>query len=111
MMASRIPLIFGLIVTVLVGLSGVAVAQDSVNFLALQKVTGIPTALSDRELASIEGTGICIGCPVIQLNLATLTQVNTNLQALVAVGSNISQTATGTLNNAGHIGQINLNPR
>jgi hypothetical protein len=110
-MTSRIPLLFALIVTVLVGLSGLAVAQDSVNFLALQEVAGIPAPLSDRELASIEGTGICIGCPVIQLNLSTLTQVNTNLQALLAVGSNISQIATGTLNNAGIIGQFNLNPR
>lgn len=111
MTVSRKPSLFLLIVTVLVGLFGLAVAEDSVNFPALDKVADTAAPLSDQELASIEGTGICVGCPVIQLNLSTLTQVNTNLQALVGVGSNISQTATGTSNNAGIIGQINLNPR
>jgi hypothetical protein len=62
------------------------------------------TPLPDGSLDSIEGTGICFGCPSINLHItvAPITQLNVINQISFALGRNITQTSgASAFNTAG----------
>jgi hypothetical protein len=74
-------------------------AQDEAgSFVAMSDLivsheeTGL-MPLPDTSLDSVEGTGFCIGCPKINLNIVVtpITQLNVINQISVALGRSITQ--------------------
>ncbi|WP_447599725.1 hypothetical protein [Nitrospira sp. Nam80] len=62
------------------------------------------TPLSDSSLDSIEGAGICLGCPSINVNIAIapIAQFNIINQVSIALGRNIDQSSfASAINNTG----------
>jgi hypothetical protein len=90
-----------------------AMADDeaSETFIAISEIEehndqeALP-ALSDSSLESIEGAGICFGCPSINVNIAVapIAQFNIINQVSFALGRNITQSSfASAINNAGGI--------
>lgn len=99
-------LTWGIVLSVLL-LSGpvLAAVDEPTTFYALSHITGKGTVtlpqMPDDHLAAIEGGQVCIGC----VNVAVVTQFNVITQALVALGTDISQSAIAVAVNSANVGQ------
>jgi hypothetical protein len=75
-------------------------AQDEVpdSFIAVSEIGDFPhemilASLTDESLDAIEGAGLCIGCPSInvQIGISPIVQFNLINQISFALGNNITQ--------------------
>jgi putative transposase len=81
------------------------------TFIAISEIEGpneqgALSTLPDSHLDSIEGVGICFGCPSINLSIAVapITQFNIINQVSFALGRNITQSSfASAINNTGGI--------
>jgi hypothetical protein len=88
---------------VLCGAPALAQEADPGPFVAISEIETLDhetplSPLPDSNLESIEGTGLCFGCPSISFNIvvAPITQLNIINQVAFAIGRNITQISGAT---------------